>query len=61
MFSLWDYITATVVEWRRRMRQRSELMMLSAPELRDMMLTEADIDAQASKSFWQSIDIPARE
>ncbi len=34
--------------------------MLSEPELRDMLLTGADVDAEAGKLFWQRLDLSAR-
>jgi uncharacterized protein YjiS (DUF1127 family) len=43
--------------WRIRMRQRSELLMLDAVELRELSLTEADIDREASKPFWASLGL----
>ena len=46
--------------WRARMRQRNELLMLNAVELRDLSLTEADVNREASKPFWASNDISGR-
>jgi len=52
-------ITAIRV-WRRRMRQRRELLMLNVVELRDVSLSEADIDCEARKPFWQVIRLGGR-
>lgn len=48
--------TVTVIQaWRTRIRQRSELLMLDAVELRELSLTEAGINREASKPFWENI------
>jgi uncharacterized protein YjiS (DUF1127 family) len=41
--------------WRLRIRQRSELLMLNAVELRELSLSEADVNREGSKPFWASI------
>ena len=41
--------------WRARTRQRSELLMLNAVELREFSLTEADVNREMGKPFWESI------
>jgi uncharacterized protein YjiS (DUF1127 family) len=41
-------------EWRTRLRQRTELLMLADNELQDMRLTLADADAEAKKPFWKT-------
>jgi uncharacterized protein YjiS (DUF1127 family) len=46
--------------WRIRMRQRSELMMLNGVELRELSLTEADVNREMGKPLWESIDISGR-
>ena len=46
--------------WRIRVRQRSELMMLNGVELRELSLTEADVNRETRKPFWESIDINGR-
>jgi uncharacterized protein YjiS (DUF1127 family) len=46
--------------WRIRTRQRSELMMLTGVELRDLSITEADVNREIRKPFWESIDINGR-
>jgi uncharacterized protein YjiS (DUF1127 family) len=46
--------------WRARMRQRSELLMLNAVELRELSLAEADVNREASKAFWESIRLNGR-
>jgi len=42
------------------MRQRSELLLLNAVELRELSLTEADVDHEASKLFWEDIRLSGR-
>ena len=54
-------VIAVFRTWYIRARQRRELMVLSQPELRDMRLSEIDVDAEARKPFWQRIDLPARD
>ena len=46
--------------WRVSMRQRGELSMLNAVELRELSLTEADVNREASKPFWKSISLAGR-
>ena len=46
--------------WRIRMRQRSELMMLNGVELRELSVTEADVNRETGRPFWESIDINGR-
>jgi uncharacterized protein YjiS (DUF1127 family) len=41
--------------WRVRMRQRRELLMLNDVELRELSLTEADVNREARKPFWKGI------
>lgn len=41
--------------WRTNRRQRSELLMLDAVELRDIRLAETDVNSEASRHFWKSI------
>jgi uncharacterized protein YjiS (DUF1127 family) len=43
--------------WRARMRQRSELLMLNGVELRELSLTNADVDLEANKLFWERISL----
>jgi uncharacterized protein YjiS (DUF1127 family) len=43
-----------VSTWRRRIRQRNELMTLSDHELSDFMCSRSDARAEASKWFWQA-------
>ena len=47
--------------WRARMRQRRELLMLNDVELRELSLTGADVDREARKPFWESIQVPGRD
>ena len=46
--------------WRSRMRQRSELLLLNAVELRELSLTEADVDHEARKLFWEDFRLSGR-
>lgn len=41
-----------VVLWQRRHQERRFLMTLDERTLKDIGLTRADIDAEASKPFW---------
>ena len=49
-----------ILGWRIRMRQRSELMMLNGVELRELSFTEADVNRETRKPFWESIEINGR-
>ncbi|MGE5164245.1 MAG: DUF1127 domain-containing protein [Sphingobacteriales bacterium] len=54
-------VTVTAIRtWRVRMRQRRELLMLNDVELRELSLTEADVDREARKPFWESIQLTGR-
>jgi uncharacterized protein YjiS (DUF1127 family) len=46
--------------WRARMRQRRELLMLNDVELRELSFTEADVDREARKPFWEGIQLTGR-
>jgi uncharacterized protein YjiS (DUF1127 family) len=50
----------TLHAWCIRTRQRSELMMLNGTELRELSVTEADVNRETAKPFWQCIDINGR-
>jgi uncharacterized protein YjiS (DUF1127 family) len=50
---------ATIRVWRRRMRQRRELLMLNDIELRDLSLCEADVNREARNPFWETIRLSA--
>lgn len=53
--------TLTVIRaWRVRMHQRRELLMLNNVELRELSLTEADVDREARKPFWEGIQLTGR-
>lgn len=54
------HVLDTIHGWRIRIRQRSELMLLNGVELRELSLTEADINREMRKPFWESIDINCR-
>ena len=51
---------AAIRVWRARMRQRRELLMLSDVELHDLPVTEADVNREARKSFWETIQLTDR-
>ena len=42
------------------MRQRSELLLLNAVELRELSLTEADVNQEARRLFWEDIWLSGR-
>jgi uncharacterized protein YjiS (DUF1127 family) len=46
-------IRYTIAEWMRRAQQRSELVLLTDRDLRDIGITRLDAAAEASKPFWQ--------
>ena len=46
--------------WQRRVRQRRELLMLNAIELRELSLSEADVNREARKPFWETIRLTGR-
>jgi len=50
--SPWSAVRTMIVEWRRRVRSRYELMSLGDAELRDIGLTRGEADFEQSKSFW---------
>jgi uncharacterized protein YjiS (DUF1127 family) len=41
-------------EWRRRARERQELMTMSDMSLRDIGITRCDAMNEASKPFWRA-------
>jgi uncharacterized protein YjiS (DUF1127 family) len=51
---------AAVRVWRARLRQRRELLMLNNIELCDLSLSEADVNREARKSFWETIQLTRR-
>ena len=42
-----------VLAWIERAKQRTQLAELDGASLRDLGLSEADIDAECRKHFWQ--------
>jgi uncharacterized protein YjiS (DUF1127 family) len=46
--------------WQHRMRQRRELLMLNEIELRELSLSEADVNREARKPFWETIRLTGR-
>jgi uncharacterized protein YjiS (DUF1127 family) len=51
---------AAIRAWRASMRQRRELLMLNDVELRELSLTEADVNREVSKPFWANISLTGR-
>jgi len=49
--SQWSYFKLGVIEWRRRVRARKELMSLGIGGLRDIGLSRA-AELEVSKPFW---------
>ncbi|MDF3073914.1 MAG: hypothetical protein K0S54_1581 [Alphaproteobacteria bacterium] len=45
---------AVVSEWRKRARAREELSHLTERDARDIGLTAAQVEFEASKPFWQA-------
>ena len=50
----------TIRAWQTRMRQRRARLMLNEVELRELSLTEADVNRETSKPFWESIGLTGR-
>jgi uncharacterized protein YjiS (DUF1127 family) len=46
--------------WQHRMRQRRELLMLNDIELRDLSLSESDVNREGRKQFWETIRLAGR-
>ena len=46
-------VSATLLDWQERHRQRRSLGKLSSHMLRDIGLTSRDADREAGKRFWQ--------
>jgi uncharacterized protein YjiS (DUF1127 family) len=46
--------------WRANVRQRRELLMFDAVELRDIRLTDADLHREATEYFWKNIRLSDR-
>jgi uncharacterized protein YjiS (DUF1127 family) len=42
------------------MRQRRELLLFNGIELRELLLTEADVDREARKPFWDGVQLTGR-
>jgi uncharacterized protein YjiS (DUF1127 family) len=47
-------LTATVLRWQRRARERAELLQLDARSKRDLGLGDAEIWREISKARWQA-------
>lgn len=52
--SLWRRAAKTLGEWNERSRQRRHLLELSDHLLRDIGVTRAEVEAEASKPFWRT-------
>jgi len=50
-------LLSVVWAWRASLRQRSELLMLNEIEVRELLLTEADVNREANKPFWKSVSL----
>jgi len=50
----WQAVVETLVRWRRRSRERQELMQLSEVELHDFGAGKSEAFAEASKPFWRA-------
>jgi uncharacterized protein YjiS (DUF1127 family) len=51
--SLLGGIRSTIAKWRQRIRERNELMTLTAPDLKDIGVSQAEAKAEAQKPFWR--------
>lgn len=60
MRSIGNFARDKIRIWRRRTRQRSELLSLSAPELQEVMISASDVEAEEEKLFWTRVRIPDR-
>lgn len=49
---LWKEVQQSIVEWKRRVRARYELMNLSDRDLLDIGMSRCTADFEASKPFW---------
>jgi uncharacterized protein YjiS (DUF1127 family) len=52
--STWSQMKNRIVEWRRRSYSRHELGSLNDMTLRDIGLSRADAEFEASKPFWMT-------
>jgi uncharacterized protein YjiS (DUF1127 family) len=49
----WRHLWATLAAWRRRSRERRELLTLSDTEMRDFGIGRSEAIHEASKPFWR--------
>jgi len=49
-----DSMVDTLLSWQRRHKDRMHLMALDDRLLRDIGISPADVDREASKPFWRS-------
>jgi uncharacterized protein YjiS (DUF1127 family) len=49
----WSHVRQCVTQWWRRARSRNELRCLDYSSLRDLGISSATADYEASKPFWQ--------
>jgi uncharacterized protein YjiS (DUF1127 family) len=47
-----SFVKHRLLEWRRRLRSRRDLMNLSDTELRDIGLSRCNAEFESSKPFW---------
>jgi uncharacterized protein YjiS (DUF1127 family) len=52
--STWNQFKYSIIEWRRRLRSRDELMGLSDRSLHDIGLSRSDATFEAGKAFWMA-------
>lgn len=50
--SWWTRLQYQIVEWRRRVRSRHELMRLDDESLHDIGVSRCEAEFEASKPFW---------
>jgi uncharacterized protein YjiS (DUF1127 family) len=51
--SRWSQVKYYLVEWRRRVSSRYDLMTLSERDLSDMRMTRMDAFNESTKPFWR--------
>jgi uncharacterized protein YjiS (DUF1127 family) len=51
--SRWSQVKQYLIEWRRRVRSRYDLMTLSERDLSDMRMTRMEAFNESTKPFWQ--------
>lgn len=51
---IWCGLRSTLSLWRQRARERRELALLSARDLKDLGMTQGSARFEASKPFWRA-------